>query len=56
MIIPLVHKILQSQLNKQGYGTLINMGSIESVNPLAYHASYAATKGAILNLDEAFNQ
>jgi len=35
---------------------LINVGSIESENPLAYHASYAATKGAILNLDEALNQ
>ncbi|WP_256007314.1 SDR family NAD(P)-dependent oxidoreductase [Pedobacter deserti] len=40
----------------QGYGTIINMGSIESHNPLAYHASYAATKGGILNLSQAINQ
>lgn len=40
----------------QGYGTLINMGSIESENPLAYHASYAATKAGILNLGQAINQ
>jgi short-subunit dehydrogenase len=40
----------------QGYGTLINLGSIESKSPLAYHASYAATKAGILNLDEAINQ
>lgn len=44
------------QFRSQGYGTLINMGSIESVNPLAYHASYAATKGGILNLGQALNQ
>jgi short-subunit dehydrogenase len=44
------------QFRKQGYGTLINLGSIESINPLAYHAAYAATKGGILNLGEALNQ
>ncbi|HEX8313782.1 MAG TPA: SDR family NAD(P)-dependent oxidoreductase [Flavisolibacter sp.] len=43
------------QFTKQGYGTLINMGSIESENPLAYHASYAATKAGILNLSQAIN-
>lgn len=45
-------KIFQNQ----GYGTLINVGSVESVNPLAYHASYAATKGGIINLGQAINQ
>ncbi|WP_147205547.1 SDR family NAD(P)-dependent oxidoreductase [Segetibacter aerophilus] len=45
-----------NQFTKQGYGVLINMGSIESENPLAYHASYAATKGGVLNLGEAINQ
>ncbi|WP_207421021.1 SDR family NAD(P)-dependent oxidoreductase [Desertivirga brevis] len=45
-----------NQFRKQGYGTLINMGSIESENPLAYHASYAASKGGILNLGQAINQ
>lgn len=48
------HAAIQ-QFNSQGYGTLINMGSIESENPLAYHASYAATKGGILNLGQAIN-
>jgi len=40
----------------QGFGTLINMGSIESVNPLSYHASYAATKAGVLNLSKTINQ
>lgn len=40
----------------QGYGTLVNMGSIESYNPLAYHATYAATKGGLRNLGQAINQ
>ncbi|WP_228466755.1 SDR family NAD(P)-dependent oxidoreductase [Adhaeribacter swui] len=44
------------QFRTQGYGTLINLGSIESENPLAYHATYASTKGAILNFDQALNQ
>ena len=44
------------QFRTQGYGTLINMGSIESENPLAYHASYAATKGGVLKLGQALNQ
>ena len=48
------HAAIQ-QFRKQGYGRLINMGSIESVNPLAYHASYAATKGAVLNFTQALN-
>ena len=39
----------------QGYGTLINMGSIESINPLAYHASYSATKAGVLNLSKIIN-
>jgi short-subunit dehydrogenase len=43
------------QFRSQGYGTLINMGSIESENPLAYHASYAATKGGVLHLGQAIN-
>ncbi|WP_234795166.1 SDR family NAD(P)-dependent oxidoreductase [Hymenobacter arizonensis] len=40
----------------QGRGALMNLGSVESHVPLAYHAVYAATKGAILNLDQALNQ
>jgi short-subunit dehydrogenase len=45
-------KIFQAQ----GRGTLINLGSVESKVPLAYHAVYAATKGAIRNLDRALYQ
>ncbi|WP_188555867.1 SDR family NAD(P)-dependent oxidoreductase [Hymenobacter glacieicola] len=41
---------------KQSSGTLLNLGSVESKVPLAYHAVYAATKGAIRNLDQALNQ
>lgn len=44
------------QFRSQGYGTLINVGSIESENPLAYHATYAATKGGVVNLGQALNQ
>jgi len=31
----------------QGGGTLINVGSMDSEVPLAYQASYAATKAAV---------
>ncbi len=40
----------------QGYGVLMNTGSIESENPLAYHASYAATKAGIRNFGQALGQ
>ncbi|HEY8917227.1 MAG TPA: SDR family NAD(P)-dependent oxidoreductase [Chitinophaga sp.] len=40
----------------QGYGTLINTGSIESEVPLAYHASYAASKAAVRSLGETLYQ
>ena len=48
------HAAIQ-QFRKQGYGTLINMGSIESENPLAFHATYAGTKGAVLNMSMAIS-
>ncbi|UYZ57841.1 SDR family NAD(P)-dependent oxidoreductase [Hymenobacter latericus] len=41
---------------KQGTGVLMNLGSVESHVPLAYHAVYASTKGAIKNFDQALNQ
>ena len=44
------------QFRAQGSGTLVNLGSVESVIPLAYHASYAATKAAILGLGRALNE
>lgn len=49
------HAALQ-QFRKQGYGTLINAGSVESENPLAYHAAYAGTKAAVLNMSMAIDQ
>jgi short-subunit dehydrogenase len=39
-----------------GAGTLVNMASVEGRVPLAYHASYAATKHAIIGLDAALRQ
>jgi short-subunit dehydrogenase len=45
-------KLFQSQ----GRGTLMNLGSVESHVPLAYHAVYAATKGAVRNFDQALHQ
>ncbi|AEG93804.1 SDR family NAD(P)-dependent oxidoreductase [Ramlibacter tataouinensis] len=44
------------QFRQQGFGSLVNMGSIESESPLAYHASYASTKAAILALGRALNE
>lgn len=40
----------------QGAGTLVNMGSVESEVPLAYHATYAATKAGVLSLGRALNE
>jgi short-subunit dehydrogenase len=44
------------QFRKQGHGVLVNLGSVESEIPLAYHASYSATKAAILGLDRALRE
>jgi short-subunit dehydrogenase len=40
----------------RGEGTLVNMASVEGRIPLAYHASYAATKHGIIGLDNALRQ
>ncbi len=40
----------------QGSGTLVNMGSVESQIPLAYHATYSATKAGVLSLDRALGE
>ena len=40
----------------QGYGTLVNVGSIDSEVPLAYQASYAASKAAVLSLSRSLNE
>ncbi len=44
------------QFKAQGYGTLINLGSVESQVPLAYHGSYAATKAGIWALGRALTE
>jgi short-subunit dehydrogenase len=44
------------QFRKQGSGVLVNVGSVESEVPQAYHASYSATKAAILALGRALNE
>jgi short-subunit dehydrogenase len=44
------------QFLAQGAGTLVNVGSVESEVPLAYHAAYSATKAGILALGRALNE
>lgn len=44
------------QFRAQRRGVLVNIGSVESEVPQAYHASYSATKGAVLNLGRALNE
>ena len=44
------------QFIRQGGGTLVNMGSVESEVPIAYHATYAASKAAVLSLGRAINE
>lgn len=44
------------QFRRQGFGTLVNIGSVEGRVPLAYHASYAASKHAVVGLGAALHQ
>ncbi len=44
------------QFRVQGAGTLVNIGSVESEVPLAYQATYAATKAGVLSLGRALTQ
>lgn len=44
------------QFRAQGYGTLVNIGSIDSEVPLAYQASYSASKAGVLGLGRALNE
>lgn len=44
------------QFRSQGYGTLINTGSIDSEVPLARQNTYAATKAAVLSLSRSLNE
>lgn len=45
-----------TQFRRQGRGTLVNVGSVESEVPLAYQATYAASKHAVLALGRALNE
>ena len=44
------------QFRSQGYGTLVNVGSIDSEVPLALQNTYAATKAAVLSLSRSLNE
>jgi short-subunit dehydrogenase len=44
------------QFRTQGEGVLINVGSVDSEVPLAYQASYAASKAAVLSLSRSLNE
>ena len=44
------------QFRSQGHGSLVNIGSVESEVPLAYQASYSASKAAVLSLGRALNE
>jgi NAD(P)-dependent dehydrogenase (short-subunit alcohol dehydrogenase family) len=45
-----------NQFRAQGYGTLINTGSIDSETPLALQNTYASTKAAVLSLSRILNE
>ena len=44
-----------NQFRAQGYGNLINVGSIDSEVPLAYQTVYASTKQATLSISRSLN-
>jgi short-subunit dehydrogenase/predicted outer membrane protein len=44
------------QFRTQGYGTLVNIGSVDSEVPLAYQTGYSATKAGVLSLGRALNE
>lgn len=44
------------QFIQQGHGVLINVGSVDSETPHAYHASYSASKAGIRSLSLALSQ
>lgn len=48
--------VAMRRFRMQGSGTLINTGSIDSEVPLAYQASYAASKAAVLSLSRTLNE
>lgn len=45
-----------NQFRKQGYGVLVNMGSVDSETPHAYQAAYSASKAGIRSMSLALGQ
>lgn len=45
-----------NQFRRQGHGILVNISSLEGKVPLAWHASYAASKHGVLGLGNAIHQ
>jgi short-subunit dehydrogenase len=45
-----------TRFRAQGSGVLVNVGSVDSEVPLAYQASYAASKAAVLSLGRTLNE
>ncbi len=45
-----------NQFKNQGFGTLINIGSIDSEVPVAHQSGYSATKAGVLSLSRALNE
>jgi short-subunit dehydrogenase len=48
--------VAMRHFRQQGQGTLVNIGSVESEVPIAYQATYAASKAAVLSLGRALNE
>lgn len=48
--------VAMKQFRRQGFGALINVGSVDSEVPLAYQSSYAASKAAVLSLSQTLNE
>ena len=44
------------QFREQGYGVLVNTGSVDSEVPLAYQTTYAATKAGVLSMGRSLNE
>ncbi len=44
------------QFRTQGYGVLLNVGSVESEVPMAYHDAYAASKAGVSSLGQSIAQ
>ncbi len=44
------------QFRNQGYGVLVNTGSIDSEVPLAFQTTYAATKAGVLSMSRSLNE